>query len=263
MQANMISMTPIAAVACLSLFSLINPTLGKKHVSYLQWLRKKIRSSPNRLAILVLGVELVIAFLISLTYIKDGSGVHYFLEWNFVCCPLAGLFLVRVLNHNRVVSTYSLGGAAALILIFLAALTGFPDSLLRMKNMYHPGANMMQIQNAEYSSNLEALQIIEQTPGPVLSDNLVLLMQAHKEISIEPGIQNFLGKAGIWDDSGLTNMIRTHQFGVIIIRDLDGGFWTNGIVQAVKDSYVPVEHIGVDGIGETQDTVYRPLQSGQ
>jgi hypothetical protein len=263
MQANLISMTPIAAVACLSLFSLIDPTLGKKHVSYLQWLRKKIQSSPNRLAILVLGSELAIAFLISLTYIKDGSGVHYFLEWNFVCCPLAGLFLVRALNPNRALSTYRLGGAAALILIFLAALTGFPDSLLRMKNMYHPGASLRQAQNAAYSSNVAELQIIEQTPGPVLSDNLVLLMQAHKEISIEPGIQNFLGKAGIWDDSGLTNMIRTHQFGVIIIRDLDGGFWTNGIVRAVKDSYVPIEHIGGDGIGETEDTVYRPSQSGQ
>src|ERR1700722_9129553 len=94
MQANLISMTPIAAVACLSLFSLIEPNRDKKHVSYLRWLQKKIQSSPNRLAILVLGLQLVIAFLISLTYIKDGSGVHYFLEWNFVCCALAGLFLV-------------------------------------------------------------------------------------------------------------------------------------------------------------------------
>lgn len=263
MQANLISMTPIAAVACLSLFPLFEPTAGRKHVSYIQWLRKKIQLSPNRLAILVLGLELVISVMIAFTYGKNGSGVHYFLEWNFVCCPLAGLLLVRVLNHTRAASTYTLGEAAVLVLILFAALTGFPDSLRRMNRMYRLSATQREVQKAEYSSDAATLQIMEQTPGPVLSDNMVLLMEAHKEIPIEPGIQNFLGKAGIWDDSGLVNMIKNHRFGVIIIRDLNGGFWTDGIVRAVNDNYVADEQIGGDGSEGTGYTIYRPSHTSQ
>jgi hypothetical protein len=260
MQSDLVSMTPIAAVACLSLFPLVGHVLRKGQRGYIQWLRAKLQTSPYRLTLLVLGMELVIAVATSFTYGKIGSGVHYFLEWNFVCCPLAGLLVARVLDQGRTPSTYTLGGVAVLLLLFFAALTGFPDSLRRVNSTYRLSASERYLQDAEYAANSAALKIIEQTHGPALSENMVLLMKAHKEIPIEPGIQNFLGKAGIWDESGFVGMITSQQFGVIVMRNLDSGFWTDGVVRAVKSSYVPTEQIGDERVEDCHYTVYKPLR---
>jgi hypothetical protein len=86
-------------------------------------------------------------------------------------------------------------------------------------------------------------------------------MKAHKEIAIEPGIQTFLGKAGIWDQSGFLEMINSQKFGVIIMRTLDNGFWTDEIVQAIEHNYVPAEQIGDESIEDCHYTVYRPRRS--
>ena len=104
------------------------------------------------------------------------------------------------------------------LLLFLPALTG----------------GERRIQDAEFSSAAAVLKVVEETPGLVLCENMVLVMKAHKEITIEPGIQCFLAKAGIGDQSGFVNMISTHKFGTIIIRTLDNGFWTDAIVEAIR-----------------------------
>ncbi len=261
MQTNLAGMIPIAAVACLSLLPLMHHAVSGKPGAFLSSLRAGIQSSAYRRALFVLGLELVIALLISLTYGKMGSGVHYFLEWNLLCCPLAGLLFVRVLGGWRLSSRYSMGAVAVFLLLFLAALTGLPDSLRRIDRMYRLTGGERRIQDARYSSAAEALTVIEQSPGPALSDNLLLLMEAHKEIPIEPGIQTFLGKAGIWDQSGFVEMIASQKFGVIVMRTLDNGFWTDEIVHAIKDNYVPAEQIGDENIEDCHYTVYRPKRS--
>lgn len=261
MQANFESMIPIAAVACLALFPLMRHVVSGQSGTLLPWLRRTLQASPYRRAIFVLGLELVIALLISLTYGKMGSGMHYFLEWNLICCPLAGLLFVRVLASWKPSSHYSMGAAAVCLLLLFAALTGLPDSLRRIDSIYRLTGGTRQTQDARYSSAAEALKVIEQTPGPALSDNLLLLMEAHKEIPIEPGIQTYLGKAGIWDQSGFVEMITSQKFGVIVMRTLDNGFWTDEIVQAIKDNYAPTEQIGDESIDDCHYTVYRPKRS--
>ena len=144
------------------------------------------------------------------------------------------------------------------LLLFLAALTGLPDSLRSIDSVYRLTEGERRVQDARYWSAAAALKVVEQTPGPVLCENMVLVMKAHKEIPIEPGIQMFLSRAGIWDQSGFVNMITSQKFGVIIMRTLDNGFWTDAIVQAINSNYVPTEKIGDAGIEGSYYTVYRP-----
>ena len=261
MQANIIGMIPIATVACLAFLPFIRHALSGKRGGFVPWLRAGVQSSPYRRPLFVLGLELAIALVTSLTYGKMGSGVHYLLEWNLLCCPLAGLLFVRALASWRPSSYYSLGTAAVFLLLFLAALTGLPDSLRRIDSVYRLTGGVRRIQDAKYASDAAALKVIEQTPGPVLSDNMLLVMKAHKEIAIEPGIQTFLGKAGIWDQSGFLEMINSQKFGVIIMRTLDNGFWTDEIVRAIEHNYVPAEQIGDESIEDCHYTVYRPRRS--
>jgi hypothetical protein len=53
-------------------------------------------------------------------------------------------------------------------------------------------------------------------------------------------------------------MISSQKFGVIIMRTLDNGFWTDEIVAAIKEYYVPTEQIGDERIEGCHYTVYRP-----
>jgi hypothetical protein len=258
MQENLVRMLPLVALACLAFLPFVHHVLFAKRHEFVLWLRAGVRSSPYRRALFVLGLELVTALLISVSYGKVGGGYHYFLEWNLACCPLVGLLMVRAIDSWRPSSRYTLGGAALFLLLFLAALTGFPESLYRLDSVFRLTPGVRRIQDAQYSSAAAALKIVEETPGPVLCQNMVLVMKAHKEIPIEPGIQCFLSKTGVWDQSGFVGMISSQKFGVIIMRTLNNSYWTDEIVAAIKEYYVPSEQIGDETIEDSHYTVYRP-----
>ncbi len=256
-QENLLGMIPIAAIACLALLPFVRHGLFTRRDHFVSWLRAGVQASPYRRTLFVVGLELSLALLTSVSYGKMGSGNHYFLEWNLACIPLAGLLFVQALNSWRPSARLTLGGTALFLLLFLAALTGFPDSLLRINSVYRLTRGERLIQDARFSSTAAVLKIVEATPGPVLCENMVLVMKAHKEIPIEPGIQCFLGRAGIWDQSGFLNMISSQQFGTIIMRSLSNGFWTDEIVETIEKNYVPTEEIGDEAWG-CHYTVYKP-----
>jgi hypothetical protein len=258
MQANFDGMIPIFTVTCLALLPLANRFLAGETGSLLRELGAELKSNPHTCAVFLLGLQLIFALLISITYGRTGSGVHYFLEWNLICCPLAGMLLAGTLSEWRESRRLSMGGAAVTLLLLLAALTGVEDSLRRIDGVYRLSGGERRMQAARDSSSAAALKVLKATPGPALSDNLLLLMEAHKEIPIEPGIEMYLGKAGIWDQSAFVEMIATRKFGVIVMRTIDNGFWTDEIVKAIKDHYVVAQKIGDESIDECHYTVYRP-----
>jgi hypothetical protein len=258
MQENVIRMLPIAAIACLAFLPFLKHSMSAKPGSFLRWLRRGIQSSPFRRALAILGLQLVFALVSSTTYGKLGSGYHYFLEWNFACCPLCGLLFVRALAWWRPSSRYTLGAAAVFLLLMVTALTGFPDSLRRVNSMFRLTSGERRIQDVRDSSAAAALRIVEETPGPVLCENMVVAMKAHKEIPIEPGILCFFARRGVWDQSDFVKMISSQRFGVIILRSTDNGFWTDEIIGAIEKHYVLAESLGNPSVVGGYYVVYRP-----
>ena len=161
MQENVTGMIPIASIACLALLPYIYRGISTRRSTFVRWLRAGVQSSPYRRAIIVLGMQLFFGLLVSFTYGKLGSGYHYFLEWNLACCPLAGLFFVRVLESWRRSSRYALGGAALFLLVFMAALTGFPDSLRRINSVFRITPGERRIQDVRFSSAAAALRSLK------------------------------------------------------------------------------------------------------
>ncbi len=255
-QVNLMGMIPIAAVAALAVLPFVSQPSGRG--DFIAWLRRGLHSSLYRRAVVVLGLQAAFALVTSVTYGKAGSGFHYFMEWNLTSCALAGLLFTRALYGWRKSVRYSAGGAAIFLLLLLAALTGFPDSLRRINQEFRITKGERHAQAARDSSAAAALKIVEQTPGPVLCENMVLVMKAHKEIPIEPGIECFLGKSGVWDQSGFVSMISSQKFGVIIMRTLSNGFWTDDIVNAIEKNYVASEEIGDAQLENCHYSVYRP-----
>ena len=258
LQENMIGVLPLAALAILALLPMAYSGVGPKRTKWLRWLRVSVQESPSRRTLVVLGLDLCLALCTSLSYGKLGSGFHYFLEWNFVCCALASLLWVRALARWRSASRYSTAGAAVYLLVLLAALTGFPDSLRRVNEVFELTAGERHIKQVKRASAASVLSILQATPGPVFCENMMLVMKAHKEIPIEPGINCYLAKLGIWDESPFVKMIDTQKFGVIILRNLDNAFWTEAMRAAIRDSYQPAGQIGDPAVENSYYVVYRP-----
>jgi len=262
-QQNLVDILPIAAVACLALLPLFHEAASPGQATFRDKLQLDSSADPYHLTLFLLGLQLLFALVVTLTYGKSGSGVHYFLEWNFICCALTGLLFTRALFAWSSQSSQNSNAAAIFLLVFLAAVTSVPDSLRRIDAVYRLTSGERHKQSTLYASDAAVLKILEQTPGPVLCENMLLVMKAHKEIPIEPGIQGFLGKSGIWDESGFVAMITQQKFGVIVMRDLNADFWTEPIVQAIANHYQVAEHIGDEGVAESSYTVYRPKTSPQ
>ncbi len=63
---------------------------------------------------------------------------------------------------------------------------------------------------------------IEDAREPVLSDDMVLLMKAGKEVPWEPAIFSELANTGRWDQRLIVDMIKDRAFAFIITRGHSG-----------------------------------------
>jgi hypothetical protein len=76
----------------------------------------------------------------------------------------------------------------------------------------------------------------------VLSENMILLIRAGKEIPAEPAIVQQLAETGMWDQGLLIKMIEDHRFPMIIVRNLDR--FTPMVADAITQSYPRLRSIG-------------------
>jgi hypothetical protein len=53
-------------------------------------------------------------------------------------------------------------------------------------------------------------------PGPVLSDDMVALLQSGREVGAEPGILLELAQTGLWDEQLLVGMLERHDFRAVV-----------------------------------------------
>jgi hypothetical protein len=62
----------------------------------------------------------------------------------------------------------------------------------------------------------QLLAVVEYAKRPVLSDDMVLLMKAGKQVPWEPAIFAELASTGRWDERQITDMIVAHDFAFVI-----------------------------------------------
>jgi hypothetical protein len=100
------------------------------------------------------------------------------------------------------------------------------------------------------------VKLIGETPGPVVSENMLALLDAGKEIPFEPAIIRWLTMKGIWDESGLIRMTESARFGAFALnRHTD--LFTDRMLAAIRDAYEPVESVGDQWI------FYRPRKTSK
>jgi len=177
-------------------------------------MRERLRRSRGFEAQAVLSLYFLISSLSWLGMSKSGSAGNYVLEWFCVQSVWVGVLVTRIASLGlrlmaRAADSVSMAPQkrllpVALVLLLMQALTTraivFPD--LKEPLVLERWQNLVER--------------IKTSPLPVLSDDMVLLRRAGKEVPWEPFMFTELARLGRWDERLILDMITRHEFAFVI-----------------------------------------------
>jgi hypothetical protein len=175
---------------------------------------------------------------------KMGSNYNYFLAWDISICLLCGLFMFRMLAAwNRGGNTARIT-AAACILLLLGLLLPSKTLLLGLRpwDAYGP-----------IPAEVEITREIRQAPGPVFSENLVLLIQAGKPVEAESSTVTYLTLLGRWDERPYVQLFDSQYFSLLVANDIHfREHYSVAVTSAIERNYVREKQLG-------EYSIYRPM----
>jgi hypothetical protein len=215
--------------------------------------RRLNRESPELFAhrearlLAILTLWLVFATGMLFTLGKSGSKLNYLIEWMCVWSVLIGLLVASVSGR-----LFAEGGLAeeAQVRRRGAVLALLVPIALLAQVIIMPTARDYRGGDQEEVRQLADLVVkIRDARQPVLSDDMVLLLKAGKEVPWEPAIFAELASTGRWDEQLIGRMIATREFAFIITRghrgeELYDSRFTPAIDRAIHDAYPRTEEVG-------------------
>jgi hypothetical protein len=176
----------------------------------------------------------VSGFIAAATISKQGASDNYFLEMDVAACLLSGLFVGWL---ARRVSVHPRRG-----LVILHVLVVFVLLVQCVINWRAVAAIARTHAHPPADRSHEVVQFIKDLPGPVYSEDMVILVQAGKEVPAEPAIITALAADGKWNESGFVARIRNGEFSAIVIRwSLTNlGRFSEPVAKAVEERYYPI-----------------------
>ncbi len=207
--------------------------------SFLQAVRTSLKEDGQTRTGTVFAVYLGIGALASLSITKVGANVNYLLEPLFAACILTALYIHSQLEAPKLKpDNFSASRVLALASVFLVVLTtnfassGFANSINRIE------ANQ---QVHDYM-----LHRLEAIPGDVYSEEMTLLLEAHKQVPAEPSSVTFLSKMHLWDERPLVDRIRNGYFSALLVNTSldDSEHFSPAVRQAANAAYELRERSG-------------------
>ncbi len=186
----------------------------------------------------LISTYLVLALLVVVLAGKAGSWENYFLEPLAALCLAAGLALPRL-------QRWPAGRAAPIFLLIQVVL------------MWHTPAQAAEQMRADAASNQALIPRVAAAPGPILSEDAGLLVQASKPVSYYDFQLSQLALAGRWDQAWEVQNLRAGAFPLVIFEgdsriDVDRyGRYTRTFMSALDYGYRLSERVG-------KYTLYRP-----
>lgn len=197
-----------------------------------RWLRLTLRRTNFERCVIVVALYFWIAAAIaSATISKFGAFDNYFLEMDIAVCVLCGLFvgwLGRRISFQPRRSFVVLH--VIVIVIFLMQTAGNWRMMVGYaEELAHPPI--------DYSP--QTVTFLKQLPDPIYSEDMVILIQAGKEIPAEPAIITALALDNKWDERGFVSRIQRGDFSAIVISTslTNRGRFTEAVANRVLDRY--------------------------
>ncbi len=178
---------------------------------------------------------------------KQGSDFNYFLEWDLVSCWLAGVFLAILIWQAGKSRRAALIAVPALLLPIAVLLEMAPTAARAFKP-----SSLAQEQTAAIRGIYQDLyRTVASIPGPIISQDMTVLVQNGKELPFEPEIIRHLINVGRFDETGLVRRIESGKFGAVILHSSLDFLFSPRMAAAVRQTYEERQTIG-------QFRIYRP-----
>lgn len=185
----------------------------------------------------VLTLYLLFATSMLATAGKTGASWNYFIEWMCLWCIWIGLLVGQLLPAapRRPLQAVLL----CAVLLCQCWLTSSASQSLH--------ADTSDVALLQQHALL--LEEIRATPGPVLSDDMVVLMQTGKGVPLEPSIFAELASTGAWDETPFLSLLQSQRFGAVLTYADPGGSlyearYTPAVRAAIAAAYPRVEAYG-------------------
>jgi hypothetical protein len=160
---------------------------------------------------------MAVAYLVTTTCLlilagKVGSSVNYYIEWFLAVGVFVGVAARPAADAIFPTTGFDApGGARFSPLVLLPALVAVGALLTPSLEKND------EIKNAADERELTTLtRWIGEANLPVISDNMVILRKAGKEVVLEPAIVAELGSTGVYDERALTRLIRDRRFAFFV-----------------------------------------------
>ena len=177
--------------------------LGAAGVLGLRFLSKNPRVAPVGHVVIFLYFLLTTASLVSLG--KSGAASNYLIPWVGSWALLIGLIVAEALEWA------DRGGRPLILIVLLSALV---VQAIRSPKLDQVGHLADPAYRRDY---MQAISLVSKTAKPVFSEDMVLLMQAGKNIPWEPAIITELTRTGVFDEHKVIGMIDEHDFAYIVL----------------------------------------------
>jgi hypothetical protein len=193
------------------------------------------RRSRAWVCVAIVTLWLIFQTALLVTAAKVGASINHFIELFYVCALPIGIFAAHCW-HDIIVNRHSKAGKIDIILLFLmvvltVAVTKYP--VYRHPQLDDPKATEIQ----QYM-----IKEIARAPRPVLSDDMVLLIRAGREVQIEPAIFRELTATRRWDQTSFLQLLSNHAFEFVII--LNESEYTAEMLRAIAQAYPNTEKLG-------------------
>lgn len=173
-------------------------------------LAERLRADPAARTIAALALHLAVSTPLLALVLKSGANWNYFIEWLCTVAALAGMLAGRLVDGLLATGR---DGRAARPIALLALSAGLLAQHLLAAPPAHP---RLQDRAAMQAMGHELLALVRAAPGPVLSDEMVLLVRAGRQVPWESAIFAELGSLGRWDERLIVDLIRGGHFAFAI-----------------------------------------------
>jgi hypothetical protein len=177
---------------------------------------------------------------------KAGAGTNYLIETMCVWSIFVGIFVAWVLDRSRGhpsrEGAFRVRGNASLNILLMGIL------IMQMALM-PVSIGALNSVTPKHIAELDSLRLkMADSTKPVLSEDMVLVLRAGKEVSLEPYIIAELARQGLWDQRLIIDRINSHFFSMIVTIGGRGTFphgarYTPEVDSAIEAAYPKSERV--------------------
>jgi len=228
---------------------ILHPHTRPAGISWLATLKHDLSGNPVRQMELFSVCYLAFTTLSLVAIFKSGASSNYLIEWMCACGIQVGLFLrkpialalaafdISAAEKPEIVTNASISNRLRLPLI---------PALLIMQIQLLPAPVLAGSGTTEQFETLTAM--IGHSSRPVISDNMVAVMRAGKDLFLETAIIAELTAMGNWDETAFLAQIRNHEFGFFVTQDSPGeslfkARYSPAVRQAIERYYSRTERL--------------------